>query len=462
MKLQFWGAAQRVTGSKHLITTNDGLNILLDCGLFQGLNTSELNLEFGFDPESIDVLLLSHAHIDHTGLLPRLVKKGFNGKIYCTPATKSLCAVMLNDAARIQKTDLERVNKRRLKRNQEALELLFDETDVAAAVLLFEEINLEKPFFLNENTEVTYYNSGHILGSAGIFLHFLDESKKLFFTGDIGRPNDKILASPSPFPQVDYIIAESTYGNKLHDVQVDMKAKLLEIVNSTCVVNKGKLIIPAFAIDRTQELVYALDRLESEGLLPKIPVYVDSPLSVKATLIMKTHKHDFNPEILKYIEKDGDAFGFNNLHYVTELADSKAINNSTEPCIIISASGMAEAGRIKHHIANNIENVNNTILMVGYCSPNSLGHAIKSGEKTVKIFGLEKQVKANVAIMDSFSGHADYSEMIDYLLCQNPEKIKTLFLVHGELDSQEAYKIRLNKVGFNNVMIPSHGQSFEI
>ncbi len=462
INVQFFGAAQRVTGSKHMLTSPSGMRILLDCGLFQGINTSDLNLNFGFEASEVDVLLLSHAHIDHTGLIPRLVKKGFKGKIFCTAATKSLCEVMLMDSAKIQSRDLERVNKRRTNRNEEPLEILYEEEHVEQALQMFETVRLESPFLLEENIRVTFYNAGHLLGSAGIYLEFLDEAKSLFFTGDIGRPTDKILDSPSAFPQADYIICESTYGNKLHAAEIDMKSKLLEIVQHTCVEKRGKLIIPAFAVDRTQELVYALDQLVAEGSLPPIQVYVDSPLSVKATLIMRNHSEDFNDEILAYIKKEGDAFGFDNLHYITEVEDSKKLNASTEPCIIISSSGMAEAGRVKHHIANTVEDAKNTILMVGYCSPNSLGHALKTGEKTVQIHGQEKTVRAEVAIMDSFSAHADYEEIIAHLSCQDPKKVNCLYLVHGEIETQTAFKARLQDVGFENVYIPAHHESVNL
>jgi metallo-beta-lactamase family protein len=463
MKLQFYGAAQQVTGSKHLLTTSKGTKILLDCGMFQGINTSDMNLNFGFNPAEIDYLLLSHAHIDHTGLVPRLVKKGFKGQIFCTAATKSLCEIMLMDSARIQERDLERVNRRRRNRGEDELELLYEEDDVNEALALFEIIKLNQPFYLEEGVRIEYFNAGHILGSAGILIHLEEEgeTKKIYFTGDIGRPNDKILRSPELFPQVDYLICESTYGDRLHEPELDMKAHLLDLVHKTCVVKRGKLIIPAFAVDRTQELVFALDQLEFEGKLPRIPVYVDSPLAVNATMVMKKHREDFNPDILNYIERDGDAFGFDNLHYITEVEESKALNESKQPCIIISASGMAEAGRIKHHIANNIEDPDNTILMVGYCSPNSLGAMLKNGQPTVKIFGNEKIVKAEVAIMDSFSAHADYSEIIDLLKCQNPSKVKTVFLVHGEYDTQKSFKEKLFSEGFKNIIIPSQAESFE-
>ncbi len=464
MKIRFFGGAQRVTGSKHLITTKLGTNILLDCGMFQGINTSELNLHFGFEPSEVDYLLLSHAHIDHSGLIPRLVKLGFKGQIFCTAATFSLCKIMLLDSARIQERDLARVNKRRKNRGEEILESLYSEEDVYDALSLFIPIKLNEPFYLEEGVKVEYFNAGHILGSAGIFLSFEEEhyTKKLFFTADIGRKGDRILDDPAPFPQADYIICESTYGNRLHEPDIDAKAHLLDIVYKTCVQKKGKLIIPAFAVDRTQELVYMLDQLESSGKLPPIKVYVDSPLAVDATKIMKSHREDFNKDILAYIEKDGDAFGFKNLKYITEVEESKALNYNGEPCIIISASGMAEAGRIKHHIANNVENPNNTILIVGYCSPNTLGAQLKNGSALVRIFGEEKFVRAKVEIMDSFSDHADYKEMIEYLECQNPAQIKNLFLVHGEIETQKAFKERLLMEGFKTVSIPAQGESFNL
>jgi metallo-beta-lactamase family protein len=464
MKIRFYGAAQRVTGSKHLITTDRGTNVLLDCGMFQGINTSDLNLHFGFEPKEVDYLLLSHAHIDHSGLIPRLVNKGFTGKIFCTSATMDLCKIMLLDSARIQERDLDRVNKRRRNRGEEELEYLYTEEDVFMALSMFVPVKLNQPFYLEENLKVEYFNAGHILGSAGILLSFEAEhyTKKLFFTADIGRKGDRILDAPAPFPQADYIICESTYGDRLHEPDIDAHSRLLEIVYKTCVQKRGKLIIPAFAVDRTQELVFILDQLESQGKLPRIPVYVDSPLAVEATRIMSRHQEDYNADILAYIKKDGDAFGFQNLSYITEVEQSKALNFKAEPCIIISASGMAEAGRIKHHIANNVEDRKNTILIVGYCSPNSLGAQLKGGQSTVKIFGEDKLVRADVEVMDSFSAHADYVEMLDYLSCQDPGKVKNLFLVHGEITTQEAFKQKLLAHGFKQVSIPAQGEAFEL
>ncbi len=459
MLIQFFGAARTVTGSKHLITTEKGTKILLDCGLFQGIQTDEFNQEFGFKPADVDYVILSHAHIDHSGLLPRLVRKGFKGPIYCTAATADLCRIMLLDSAHIQEKDLERINKRRKKQGRPLLEELYNAEDAAHALSLFKTVRYGQTFFLGEGNEVSVIltDAAHLLGSAAVHLSIPDGGtfKQVTFTGDIGRPEDRILRKPEEFPQADYIICESTYGDRLHEKEIDMHAHLLRIVQETCIRRRGKLIIPAFAIDRTQELIYALDQLSSAGQLPQIPVYIDSPLAIRATAIMKEHDECFNPEILDYIEKDGDAFAFPYLNYISDVQDSIALNDRHEPCIIISASGMAEAGRIKHHIKNNIGDPNSTILLVGYASANTLAGALKRGDKQVNIFGERFDVKCRVETMDSFSGHGDYNEMIEFLSCQKPERVKEVFLVHGEYETQIAFKLKLEKAGYRKIHIPA-------
>lgn len=461
MKIEFMGAAQMVTGSKHLITTSNGTKFLMDCGLCQGggSDVNELNRNFGFDPASVDFVILSHAHIDHSGLLPKLVKDGFNGRIYTTGATKSLCEIMLMDSAYIQESDLKYINRRRKSRGQAPLSPLYSVEDAKKTLGLFEEIPMHFQYDISEDVSCYFTDTGHILGSVAINLKIQEgvETTRLTFTGDIGRPGDRILRSPEPFPQADYIICESTYGDKLHTPLKDVEANILRVVRDTCVERKGKVIIPAFSIDRTQEIIYALDRLEHYGALPKIKVYVDSPLSVKATSIMNRHREYFNPEILEYIVKDGDPFGFPNLIYNIDVEKSKAINSEKEPSIIISASGMAEAGRVKHHIKNNIGDSKNTVLLVGYATPYSLAGRLKNGDEEVKIFGDMYKVKANIEVMDNFSAHADYSEMIEYLNCQDKEKVKKIYLVHGEIDTQNEFATRLNSDGFRNIMIPELG-----
>ncbi|MBC3784873.1 MBL fold metallo-hydrolase RNA specificity domain-containing protein [Spirosoma utsteinense] len=464
MTIQFFGAARTVTGSKHLITTADGTRILLDCGLFQGINTDELNQQFGFDPAAVDYMVLSHAHIDHTGLIPRLVAKGFEGPIYTTASTIDLCEVMLMDSARIQERDLERVNNRRSRRGQPELEALYNEKDVQQALDQMVAVGYNKPFEIGKSVTGLLTDAAHLLGSAAISLTVREQDKttQLVFSGDIGRPDDKILRKPDSFPQADYIICESTYGDRIHEPEPDVKAHLLRIVHQTCVEKRGKLLIPAFAVDRTQELIYALDQLETEGKLPRLPVHIDSPMSVKATQVMRDHEEDFNPEILAYIKRDGDAFDFKNLHYVSEVEGSKAINSSDEPCIIIAPSGMAEAGRIKHHIKNNVEDPSTTILMVGYASPSSLGGALKRGDKEVVIFGERLAVNARIEIMDSFSAHGDYREMLHFLSCQDPAQVKTVFLVHGEYEKQLIWKEKLEAAGFAHVVIPDMEEKVDL
>ena len=466
MRIQFFGAARTVTGSKHLITTEKGIKILLDCGLFQGIQTDEFNQNFGFKPAEVDYLILSHAHIDHSGLIPRLVRQGFQGPIYCTSATADLCKIMLLDSAHIQVKDLERINKRRLKQGRPLLDELYNAEDAEKALTMFRTVRYGQTFHLGENNEIAVHltDAAHLLGSAAVHLSIPDKGsfKHITFTGDIGRPDDNILRKPDTFPQADIIICESTYGDRLHEQESDLHAHLLRVVSETCVKNGGKLIIPAFAIDRTQELIYALDQLSSAGKLPRIPVYIDSPLAIRATTIMKEHDECFNPEILEYIEKDGDAFAFPNLHYVSAVEQSMALNDKTEPCIIISASGMAEAGRIKHHIKNNIGDPKCTILLVGYAGPNTLAGALKRGDRQVNIFGEMFDVKCGVEVMDSFSGHGDYQEMLAFLSCQNPAEVQKMFLVHGEYETQVAFKLKLQNAGYKHVLIPALYESVEV
>ncbi len=457
MELQFHGAARIVTGSKHLITTEQGTKILLDCGLFQGIQTDDLNQNFGFNPAEIDYLVLSHAHIDHSGLIPRLVKQGFKGPIYCTGATADLCQIMLMDSAYIQEKDVERINRRRRRQGREELEMLYDSADAKRALDLLKPVRYGQSFQLGKDeVDVFFTDAAHIIGSAAVNLNIKDAGtfKKLTFTGDIGRPEDHILRKPDTFPQADFIICESTYGDRLHEAQPDLEAHLQRIVHKCCVEDRGKLIIPAFAVDRTQELIYALDRLSSAGKLPRIPVYIDSPLAIKATKVMKENEAYFNPEILSYIERDGDAFAFPYLHYVSDVNDSKAINDSDEPCIIISASGMAEAGRVKHHIKNNIGKPSTTILFVGYAARHTLAGQLKHGEKNVRIFGQDYEVRANIQSLESFSAHGDYNEMIAYLSCQDASRVQQLFLVHGEYDTQTTFKLKLQREGFDRIHIP--------
>lgn len=457
LKITFYGAAGRVTGSKHLITTHQHENILLDCGMFQGEGEEGdyLNRHFHFDPTTIHYVVLSHAHIDHIGLLPKLVKEGYQGPIFCNPSTADLCNLMLYDSAHIQEKDLERINRYREKDNLPLVEALYTEEDVAKVLKLIEPRDNNHSFLIGMNTKCMFTPNAHILGSVAVNLELNAEGRKvnLTYTGDIGRPNDKILKGPSPFPQADYIICESTYGDRDHPDAKDGVNHLRQLVMETCIEKNGKIIIPAFSIDRTQEIVYMLDRLVSEQKIPPVKTYVDSPLSVKATHIMNLHRNEFNGDILDYITRDGDPFDFKGLHYVQNVEESKKINDEDIGSIIISASGMAEAGRVKHHIANNIGDPKNLILLVGYATPMSLAGKLKNGASQVRIFGQYYDVKARIESMPYFSAHADKNEMLDYLSCQNKEKVREIFLVHGDEEALAGWKEQLTNNGFNKVTV---------
>jgi metallo-beta-lactamase family protein len=467
MKISFHGAARTVTGSKHLITLKKGKRILLDCGMFQGmgLDTDELNRHFGFDPSTVDYLVLSHAHIDHSGLIPLLVKQGFQGPIFCTPATFDLCSIMLEDSAHIQESDTRFINERRKRQGKPMLKPLYTAEDVQLALKQFEPVPYHHSKTIENGIELLFTDAGHILGSAVVNLRIEEDHhvKTLCFTGDLGRANPTIIRDPEPFPQCEYLITESTYGDRTHKNRSESLEDLLRIVVETCVLKKGKLIIPAFSVGRTQEIVYALDRLEADGRLPHhIDVFVDSPLSTNATEIMRNNSDCFNEEVLEYMESNEDPFGFNKLTYIREVEQSKRLNSHKEPCIIISASGMAEAGRIKHHIANNINNPDNTILIVGHCEAGSLGARLASGDKEVRIFGESHSVRAQVEVLGSFSAHGDVEEMVSVLKCQNIPKVKKVFIVHGEYDTQLRFLIRLQQEGFKSVEIPEKGSTFEL
>lgn len=466
MKIQFLGATNEVTGSKHLITTDDGLKILLDCGMYQGkgLETDSLNRNLGFEPREIDYLILSHAHIDHSGLIPYIVKNGFTGMIICTHATRDLCAIMLSDAGRIQERDTHTFNKKRIAQKLPEVEPIYTLKDAEESLKYFVSISYNNYFKINRNINLVFTDTAHILGSSAINLSISEnnETKRICYTGDIGKQKNLILKTPQAFPQADYLICESTYGDRLHEIRENAEKKLLEIVVNTCVRKKGKLIIPSFSVGRTQEIVYTLHMLFDKGWLPKVKVYVDSPLSINATNIMRMHPENFNEDMLKRMETDPDPFGFNNLIYVRSIDDSKRLNDSKEPCIIISASGMMEAGRVKHHLANSISDQKNTVLIIGYCSPPTLGARIKRGDKEVSIFGQKYKVLADVETLESYSAHGDYAEMIVYLSCQNKKELKKVFLVHGEKHVQENYRNILTENHFSNIEIPSFRQEFVI
>lgn len=466
MKISFHGAAHTVTGSKHLIECANGKKILLDCGLFQGMGdkTPELNKHFGFNPAEIDYMILSHAHIDHSGLLPKLVKEGFDGKIYCTPATADLTQVLLLDSAYIQEADVAFVNKRREEQQLPPLKPLYTVADANEVFPHFSEIPYGQVCQLDEQVSFHFSDTGHILGSAAInlLIHENGKATRITFSGDVGRYRDVILRAPETFPQADHIILESTYGNSLHEEFANTDEALYNYIHETCIENRGKLVIPAFSVGRTQELLFALNKLEMQGRLPDIPYFVDSPLSTKTTEIVKLHSNLYNDTVVELMKKDRYPFDFKGLHFITEASESKTLNPRKDPMVIISASGMAEAGRVKHHIANAIGNPRNMILMVGFCEEHSLGAKLIRGDKTVKIFREEFDVKARIGSIRSMSAHGDYDDLLQFLSCQNPELVKTLFVVHGEHQVQLDFRQRLLGKGYNNVQVPAMHEQFDL
>ena len=466
MKIKFIGAAREVTGSKHLITTDLGKKILLDCGMFQGkgLETDSLNRDLMFDPALIDHIILTHAHIDHSGLIPYMYKMGFRGSVICTSATRDLCAIMLADSAFIQEHDTYTFNKRRAKKGLPLVTPIYTQDDARECMNHFIGVPMNMKFRIDDNIKVKFTNTGHMLGSGVANIQIIENGQivRIAYTGDIGRPEDSILANPDPFPQADILITESTYGDRLHHDNLAAEEELLNVVVNTCVNKGGKLIIPAFSVGRTQEVVYALNTFFNQGRLPKVDIFVDSPLAVNATAVFRAHPECYNENILKVLETDPDPFGFNNLFYITRQQDSKKLNDHKKPCVIISASGMMEAGRVKHHLANNISDPKNTVLAVGYCAPSTLGARILRGDKEVSIHENVFKVNAEIKKIDAFSGHADYNELIGFLNCQDKSALEKTFIVHGEYETQKKYVSTLNAEGFSNIEIPARGQEYII
>ena len=465
MKIKFCGAAREVTGSCHLIELNNGFKILLDCGLYQGYDDEleETNWNWAFDPTEIDCLVLSHAHIDHSGKLPKLFKDGFRGCVRSTHATRSLCAIMLLDSAYIHERDAEYRNKKLRKKGEPLVRPLYTQDDVELAMANFVTYGYNRWFKIHDDVEVYFSDAGHILGSSAVSLRIVEDGKThmVGFTGDIGRPDRPILRDPQPMPEVDYLICESTYGDKDHAAKPEEKMRFLDIIKRTCIEKRGKLIIPAFSVGRTQEIVYMLDQLETEGLLPHIPVYVDSPLAVNATQVFGSHPECYDDKLHEYLLTDDNPFGFNNLHYVRNVELSKQLNTSEEPCVIISASGMMNAGRIRHHVYHNITSSKNTLLIVGYCAPQTPCGIIRQGTKILKMFGDVLPVNADIEVMDSFSAHGDRHEMLDFIKNQL-KTIKEIFLVHGDYETQIEFKGFLESKGFDKVNIPARNQIAKI
>ena len=465
MEIQFFGAAKSVTGSMHMITVNKE-NYLLDCGLFQGKRqeTFQRNQNLPFDPPSVKAVTLSHAHIDHCGNIPQLVKQGFSGEIFCTHATQDLMSIMLRDSAHIQKKDTEFVNKRHKKKGLPPVTPIYTLKDVEKCINHFIGIGYNRQFHISQDVQITFLDAGHILGSAITILDVKENGQtlRITFTGDLGRKNLPVIRDPVQIRETDIFITESTYGDRLHKPIEDMKSILYDVVTETFKRN-GKIIVPSFSLGRTQELVYFLHELFNEGTLPEIPIYVDSPLSVNVTEVFRLHPECFDQETHdEFLSNHQDPFGFYRLRYIRNTEESKKLNTSTEPCMIISASGMCEAGRILHHLRNNISDPRNTILIVGYMAANTLGRRIVERKAKLKIFGEPISMKANVVIMNGLSAHADKDELITYFNGLLKERLRHVFVVHGEPDQSEALARAIRDQGINRVTVPDRNQRFEL
>jgi metallo-beta-lactamase family protein len=467
MDINFYslGAAEEVTGSKHVLEV-DGKSYLIDCGAFQGsrAETDRKNRNFGIAVDRIDGAIVTHGHYDHCGLLPLLAKQGYTGNIYATPATRDISSLIMMDSAHIQARDAAYLRQQARKKGEKFdWEPLYDEKDAIQATGQIVGISYNRPLFLGDGVQLEFFDAGHILGSAMAFFTLKKDGRevKILCSGDLGRKGKPIIRDPSMVPGPDYIVLESTYGDRRHDTTGDAMERLAEVAKRA-VKNKGRILIPSFAIERTQELVYYFHLLVDEGIIPEIPIYVDSPMAANATTIFQVHPECYDEEIHNaFIKHHKNPFGFNSLHFTTSVGESKALNEHPGPLIIISADGMCEAGRIQHHLINSIEDPNTTILTVGYMAENTLGRRIRSREAEVKIHGQWFKRRAEVEEINAFSAHADYFEAAEWLDSLNSPALKKVFLVHGEKKAQAAFSQYLGGKGYT-VEIVRYGKTYEL
>ncbi len=466
IRITFHGAARTVTGSQHLVETPGG-RLLLDCGLYQGrrADAAERNRKFGFDPAALDAVVLSHAHIDHSGSLPTLFRRGFEGNVFGTPATRDLAAVMLRDAAFIQAQDADYLNRRAGKEGRsERVEAIYDEEDVLEALSHFISVPYHRPVPVLPDVKCTFLDAGHVLGSAVCVLEVKDGGRtlRIAFTGDLGRKRIPILSDPEVPEGVDVLITESTYGDRRHDPIEKMDEDLAAVVTRT-VARGGRVIVPTFALERAQEIVYALRRLLVRKAIPDVPVYVDSPLTVRITDVFKLHPEHFDEELRKFMREVGDPFSFPSLRYVSEVADSKAIQTSGGPAVILSASGMCEAGRVLHHLKSTVEDAKNTILIVGFQAEHTLGRRIVERRPRVKIFGVERDLRAEVVVLNGFSAHADQGDLLRYAAeVRDRGPLQKVVLVHGDAKPMDALAEKLGEAGHRHVFAPEPGSVLEV
>jgi metallo-beta-lactamase family protein len=461
MKLTIWGAAQQVTGSMHLLQL-ENYNILIDCGLdYEKETYQEENQYFPFDPAAIDVVILTHAHIDHSGNLPTLVRMGFNGQILATPPTADLTELLLQDSVNIF---ISKQNKHpKGKRHRSGPQPLYLQKHVNDTMERFITITFHKEFKINNQVALTFIPVGHLLGAAAAVLTVNEggAEKKIAFTGDIGRKNYPVLVDPQPIPQVDYLVSESTYGGRFHSTGTTLEDKLVETINETCVKFPGRLIIPAFSIGRTQALVYALNKIFTEGLLPPVKIFVDSPLASFATDVYRRHHHLLNEDSQHFYQTKGDEFEFEELTYVHDKKESLSVSNYHEPCIIISSAGMLEGGRIQDHLYYNIQNYYCTILFIGYCAKGTLGDRLLRGDPIIRLRNRDLMVYATIKQTDLLSGHGDHNDLVETIKQQDPIKLKKVFLVHGELSRMLPLKLALEEQGYQ-VNLPEKGEIYQL
>ena len=464
MKIHFLGAARTTTGSMYLLEVN-GKRLLLECGLYQGHREESIqrNCCFPFDPKQIDAVVLSHAHIDHAGNLPNLVKQGYTGNIHCTFATRDLCSIMLTDSAHIQMDDAEFVSKQRAKKHLPPVAPLYTMADAEKTLHQFVAVSYDRPFLVVDGVTVTFRDAGHILGSAQVVLDIQEKGRKFrwLFSGDVGRGDDEILRDPVPVENVDYLQIESTYGGREHAIRTDADATVGRLVSET-LRQSGKVIIPAFSVGRTQQIVYVFNQLTLAGKLPRCPIFVDSPLSVNATEIYRLHPECFNDTINKFLHEKANPFGMANLTYLREAEQSKKLNDLAEPAIIISASGMCEAGRVRHHLKNHIGDPKSLILFIGFCAEGTLGALITAGKNPVNIFGEPCEVRAKIVSLDTYSGHADKNELKQYVQ-KISGNLKKIVCIHGEESQCLAHAETLRALKPKaQVIVPEYKQVVEI
>lgn len=478
MKLTFLGAARQVTGSMYLLETSDNYKILIDCGQDMEKKKAEENLTlrekaklfhkpvFPFEPSEINVVILTHAHIDHSGLLPLLYKEGYEGQILCTTPTYYLTQILLHDSAQLHQRRL----KKELEKNKSKRTLpintneMYFPKQVDQTLDRFVAVPLNQKFKINNQISVYFNNAGHLLGAANLVFNIKEggDEKVITFSGDIGRKNYPLLADPSPIPQSDYIICESTYGNRLHSNKEKPEEALYRVIKAACVDKPGRLIIPAFSVGRSQALLYTLNKLYQNSDLPKIKIYADSPMAIESSKVYEKFVKILNKDAKDFYEDNEELFNFEHFEFVHDVKRSRAIANHYEPCIIISASGMINGGRVEHHVKENLENTMATICIVGFCAEGTIGHQLMNGEKEITMTNKKFEVRCQIEVLDCFSAHGDQNDLLQFVATQKKEKLKNIFLVHGEEASMNAFAEKLTETGFANITIPTKGDSFEL